>query len=401
MTQTFSRPVLRVSQTTEGTHRPTALSAMAAAMWVACVGLVCCVGVSVGAWFAADPGSFGGAIRVGALAWLVTLGAGLHLDEVTITAVPLGLTAVTAWLLYRGGRWAGASSAVGSGRDAAVGVVAMSGAFAAAAASVQVATRSPDVQVDLLRSLVASGGLAGLFGGLGLIRGAALSGQLLARLPALARAALAGGCAGVAALVMASGCLFTVAMWIHFSDAVNVAEAMRVGAVGAVILAVVGLGTVPNAVLCAGSFIVGPGFAVGVGTSVAPSGVTLGAMPAFPLLAALPAGDGAWWQQALVVIPVLAGAIAALVADRRHPAEGLGRAIVSGACAGLVTGVGFGAMTWLATGAIGPGRMQVLGPDVVMTTLVGSLAAVLGGVAASVAPRWLAASTAFRWLARR
>ncbi|MBA2574883.1 MAG: hypothetical protein H0V02_08885 [Nocardioidaceae bacterium] len=390
MTSTLARPLMRVRQTTRTPKRPLALSAIAAALWVACVGLLFCVVVSVAAWFAADTGSFNAAIRVGALAWLVTLGAGLHLDGVTLTAIPLGLTAVTAWLLYRGGRWVGVSSAVRSGRDAALGVMVLGGAFTATVVAVQFATSSPGISADLLRSVVASSGLAGVFGGLGLVRGAGLAEHLLDRLPAVARGALAGGCAGVAVLIVASGCLYTLAVGMHFSEAVSVAEGMRGGAVGAAILTVVGLAAVPNAVLCAGSFLVGPGFAVGAGTSVAPAGVTLGALPAFPLFAALPAGDGEWWQQALVAIPVLAGAVAGSIAVRRHPVDGLSRVAISGSCAGLATGIGFGALTWLATGAIGPGRMQEFGPDWTTTALVASVAAVLGGAAAPAAARWLA-----------
>ncbi|MBA2445496.1 MAG: hypothetical protein H0V49_09215 [Nocardioidaceae bacterium] len=392
MTQTLSRPITRVPHSSRGPQLPLPMAAAAAALWAVGVGLVCCVAVSVGAWFAADTGTFGGSIRVGALAWLVTLGAGLHLEGVTITVIPLGLTALTAWLLYRGGHWAGARSDVRSRRDAALGVLTSVGVFAAAVVAVQWATDSPGVSVGLWRSLAVSVALAGAFGGLGLIRGAGLAAQLLAPLPAVARGVLAGGCAGVAALVAASAALFTGAMVTHFSAAVSVAEGMRVGAVGAAIMAVVGVAVVPNAVLCAGSFIVGSGFSVGVGTSVAPGGVTLGALPAFPLFAALPSGDGAWWQQALVAIPLGAGAVAGLVTARRYPPpnDGWSGSAVPGACAGLLTGLGFGALTWLATGAIGPGRMQEVGPDVVVTTVVASVAALLGGAAAPVAARWLA-----------
>lgn len=391
MTQTLSRPIMRVPHSSRGPRLPLPMAAAAAALWAVGVGLVCCVAVSVGAWFAADTGTFGGSIRVGALAWLVTLGAGLHLEGVTITVIPLGLTAITAWLLYRGGRWAGARSGMRSPRDAAMGVLALVGVFAAVVVAVQSTTASPGVFVGLWRSLAASVILAGGFGGLGLLRGAGLAAQLVAPLPAVARGALAGGCAGVAALVAASAALFTAAVVTHFSDALTVAEGMRLGAVGAAIVAVVGLAGVPNAVLCAGSFIVGSGFSVGAGTSVAPGGITLGALPAFPLFAALPSGDGAWWQQGLLAVPLAAGAVAGLVTARRCPPsdDGWRGCAVPGACGGLLTGLGFGALMWLATGAIGPGRMQEVGPHVVMTTVVATVAAVLGGAAAPIAKRWL------------
>jgi len=390
MTQMLSRSVLSGRESSLGPQRPLVLSAVAAALWVVFVGLVSCVAVSVAAWVAADSGSFGGAIRVGALAWLVTLGSGLNLDGVSITAVPLGLTAVTAWLLYRGGRWAGASSAPHEGRQAAWAVVVIGGTFTATVLVVLVATSSPDVHAEPLRALVASASLAGIFGGWGLVRGAKLSEQLLGRLSTVARAILSGGCAGVAALVMLSGCLFTAAVIARFSAALGVAEKMHGSVVGGAIVALVGIAMVPNAVLCAGSFLVGPGFSVGAGTSVAPSGVTLGTLPTFPLFAAVPTDDGGWWQQLLIWLPVLAGAVAGLITLRRLPVDHLSRAALRGACAGLVTGAGFGALTWLATGAIGPGRMQEVGPNVAMTMLVASGAAVLGGAAAATTARWRA-----------
>ena len=66
----------------------------------------------------------------------------------------------------------------------------------------------------------------------------------------------------------------------------------------------------------------GPGFAVGAGTVAAPTGSVLGPMPAFPLLAALPAGahgSGPGWLGAVMLaFPYLAGAVGGLlvVTDR-------------------------------------------------------------------------------------
>ena len=58
----------------------------------------------------------------------------------------------------------------------------------------------------------------------------------------------------------------------------------------------------------------GPGFAFGVGTAVSPSGSALGAVPAFPMLAALPVGPKAafppWLGFFVLVMPYLAGALA-------------------------------------------------------------------------------------------
>lgn len=389
MTELLSRPIRRVKTTPEGPRRPVALGAMVAASWSAAVGVTGCVVVAVVAWFAADTGSFGGSIRAGALGWLVANGAGLHLASVTITAIPFGTCLVTGWLLYRGGRWVGAQSAVDSLLDVAVGAVSMAMVYCGAGLAVFALTRSGDVHADLLRTVVATWVLGSAFGGLGVLRGSEMTGRLLEPLPEAARAALAGGAAGFFAMVAASALLLTVSLGAHFSSAMTLAESLHAGLVGGAVLALVGVAAVPNAVLCAGAFMAGPGFAIGTGTSVTPGEVTLGPLPAIPLLAALPRTGGAWWQTALILVPMLAGAVAGLVAVRRYPVSGYHQAGLRGGLAGLVGGIGFGASTWLATGAIGPGRMRDIGPDVPATLMVCGLSFLFAGAAAAVAARCL------------
>ncbi|MBA3232751.1 MAG: hypothetical protein H0T17_02195, partial [Propionibacteriales bacterium] len=106
MSQTLSPPILRVQPSEPETSRPLAASAVIAVGWSAAVGLVSCIAASVAVWFAGETGAFGGAIRAGTMVWLVGNGSGLVVDETALTAVPVGLLAVWALLLHRGGRWA-------------------------------------------------------------------------------------------------------------------------------------------------------------------------------------------------------------------------------------------------------------------------------------------------------
>jgi hypothetical protein len=171
---------------------------------------------------------------------------------------------------------------------------------------------------------------------------------------------------------------------------VTLAGALHTGVVGGAVLGVVGAAVVPNAVLCAGAFVAGPGFALGTGTTVAPAGVTLGALPSFPLLAALPHGGGGRWAGALIAVPVLAGAVAGVTALRRCPVAGAAAAAARGGVAGLVFGAAFGALSLLATGAVGPGRMQQIGPDVLGTTAMCVAGGILGGAVAACCQQWTA-----------
>jgi hypothetical protein len=244
-------------------------------------------------------------------------------------------------------------------------------------------TRTGDVHADLLRLAVTSVLLGGVFGGAGLLRGAGLAPRLGNRLPEEVRAAVVGAAAGVCVMLLAAALLVGASLSQHFSTASTLAGALHAGSVGGVVMAVVGALTVPNAVLCAGAYIAGPGFALGTGTTVAPAGVTLGALPSSPLLAAVPQGGGGRWVETLVALPVLAGAVAGATGLRRCPVRGVGAAAARGGLAGLAFGVAFGSLTWLATGAVGPGRMQHIGPDVLGTTAMCVAGGILGGAVAA------------------
>jgi len=388
MTDLLSRPIRRVDQSRPAPSRPIVLSAAVAAGWSVVVGLVVCIVTSVGAWFAADSGSFGASIRVGGLAWLVGQGAGIDVPGAAIRTVPLGFVAMSGLLLYRGGRWAGAHSAVRSGVDVAVGAVSVAAWYAAAGLVVWALTRTDGAQVPLLRMLLVSAVLGLVSGGAGVLVGSGWGSRLFDALPETVRSSVVGALAAMLVMVVTSGLLLAGSLVVHFSSAMRVAEEMHTGLVGGIVVALVGIAFAPNAMLCAGSYIAGPGFAVGAGSSVAPADVEVGSLPGFPLLAALPReGAGTWWQTCLVALPVVAGAVGGVIAVRRYPVFGLDVAALRGAVAGLAGGVGFAGAAWLATGAVGPGRMQHVGPDVGATLLVCSVAFLLGGAVAALGHR--------------
>ena len=100
--------------------RPLTVSAALAGLVAAGSGLVVCLAVAVTGWFLADGGAHGDtrdALRVGADAWLLGHGSHLTYGGVTYTVVPLGLTALLAWVAFRAGRWAGATSPTADDRE--------------------------------------------------------------------------------------------------------------------------------------------------------------------------------------------------------------------------------------------------------------------------------------------
>jgi hypothetical protein len=364
------------------------MGALVGVGWVIFAGLTASLTLAAAAWLAADGGSFGGAVRAGALGWVVAHGSGVHAGGATVTAVPLGGVLLAGMLLYRAGRWAAATSVVESFRDAAVGTALMTGAYAATGVAVAGLTYRSSGYVDLWRAATVFAACALVFGGLGIVRGAQLADELADLLPPTLRGIAAGASAGFLTMVATAAVAFAIAMGAHLSSAMTIADGLDAGAVGGVILALVGLSLVPNAVLCAGAFMAGPGFVLGTGTAVSSAGVDLGPLPAFPILAATPRSGGSWWQEALVAAPLLAGAVAGIVTLRRSPTRSYLLIAARTAAAGLAGGLAFGAACMLATGAVGPGRMADIGPDVLATALVCGVAGLLSAPLAAVVLAW-------------
>ncbi|NYI07959.1 cell division protein PerM [Allostreptomyces psammosilenae] len=223
--------------------------------------------------------------------------------------------------------------------------------------------------------------------------------------PAVARGALHGACAMATALVGAGALLAAVALTLHAGLAVEYLRVLARDLPGGVAVTLLCLAAVPNAAAWGAAYLLGPGFAVGAGTSVSPAGVTLGPLPDFPLLAALPTppGTAGGWAWAALAAPALGGVVAGAVvlraaADweataRAHgcggragegvdasaagadggagcggggglPSAGLGTGATAVAVLGaaVFAGVVMAVASWLCGGAMGDGRMAELGP---------------------------------------
>jgi hypothetical protein len=250
---------------------------------------------------------------------------------------------------------------------------------------------------------------------------------------------LVGAGAGVLALVGSGAAIVGVALLWHHRRHVDVISALAPGGVGGVLLTVLGILLLPNAAVWAVAYALGPGFAVGTGTSVAPGEVVLGPLPAVPLLTALPGnGQGSPVGYGVLVIPVLAGVLIGVIVERRLTAPGApagsgspaapgspvspaaagspvspaapgspvspaapgspvspaapgspaeratvstGAAVASATGAGALAGLLLGVLAWFSGGSLGGGRMTELGPSCWRVALVGVL--LLGLVAAA------------------
>ena len=394
MTDLMSRPAERV-ETNAAVPRPRSLLLVCAlaALVAAGVGLAVCVAGSLGAWYATTDGSLTtgsltSSARVGVLAWLVGNGGGLHVESGFVTVVPLGACLAAGWLLFRGGRWAGSRCLTGSLRDVGWAALVMGLVYVLVGLASWAVTRSADASADLVRTALVTAVLGAVCGGGGVLRESECAPSWAAWVRVDVRAAVTGAAAGMAAMVVAGGALLAASLIVHFATAVSLTEGLQAGVVGGAVLVAIGVAFVPNAVLCAGAFLAGPGFSLGTGTAVAPDGISLGPLPSFPLLAAVPRTSGAWWLDALIVAPVLAGMVAGITATRRYPAAPAYRIALRSLVAALLGGLLFGVSTWLATGAVGPGRMAEIGPEVGATVLVCAVGGSVGGLVGGALQYW-------------
>jgi len=344
-------------------------------------------------WFLADGGAHGDtrdALRVGADAWLLGHGSHLTYGGVTYTVVPLGLTALLAWVAFRAGRWAGATSPPADDRELLVGTALMTSTYVVVAIVTCVVAATPEVAGSLVLTLLGAIVLAGGVGGCGLVTGAGRWPVLRALLPPWAWPVVRGALATVVGFLACSALVVVVAFAVDAGSAATVVSRLGLHAGDALMMVLLTALVAPNAVLLGGAYVLGPGFAVGTGTLVSPSVVQLGPVPAFPLLAALP-DDGAtpWFTTALMGLPVLVAAVSVALVQRRHPVRAWDFAALRGLGSGVIAGVLTGILTSFAGGALGDGRLADLGASTGEVLVASMLSMGIGGLLGALVTTYL------------
>ncbi|HEY4225161.1 MAG TPA: DUF6350 family protein [Pseudolysinimonas sp.] len=226
--------------------------------------------------------------------------------------------------------------------------------------------------------------------------------ELIAGWPSQARAAMGGalraGAAAVSITTLASAAAVALLIAVHYAQIIRLYEALHTEVIGGVALTAGELAFLPNLVIWAASWFVGPGFAIGAGSHVSPLGTAIGPVPTIPLLGALPTGDLAFGYAGLLV-PVVAGFLAGAATrpfivraldaadDGSGPAPSHGLAfLVTAIGGGVFGGALMGLLAAVSGGAAGPGRFQQVGPDALAVGLAAALEFALAigiGIAAS------------------
>jgi hypothetical protein len=365
-------------------RRSPLVSGLSAGVWAAILGLVGIAIPVVLAWFLSpQPGvTMSGAVRTAVLGWLLANHATLLTSIGPVTLAPLGLTLVVGFVAYRAGRRSAAGSV--DGLPAAVGAgAALIAGYTGLAAIVTALINGHGSAVSTGSVLIGAALVSAIAGGLGVLSGAGAWAQIADRLPIAGIEIARNAAAGLAVLVGGGAAVLGFALLGHAGRVAALSRALGGGGVGGSLLVLLGLAALPTACVWAASYGVGSGFAVGVGTSVAPAGIVLGPVPAFPLLGALPSSGPAPLVSLLALaVPVAAGAVIGWFAAHR-PAESVMRTGGEACAAGVLAGIGLGLLVAASTGAFGDGHLSVLGPDAWRT---GGIAALeVGGIAALVA----------------
>ncbi len=397
-----ARPV--AASTVDARHRrPLVLLALLGGAAAAAGPLLVCLAVGVAGWFLSDAGAHGAprdGLRVGAYAWLMGHGSGASVAGVAVSAIPLGVSVVCAWAVWRIGHRVG-DSVSGHGPDAdaiADGVrdwtvPVATGLFTAAYVAVAVVTlRSLGAGTDppsAVRVVMWSMLLCLVVGGVSIAVGAGRAAIWTAYLPLSLRAAATVCLKVVSLLLFASLAAFVLALAVDFGAALNVVSQLHTDTGESALYAGLSLVALPNAVVFASSFLLGPGFAVGTATVASPTAVVLGPVPMFPLLAALPDdGQPAGWVALMLLVPPVVAAWAAGASHRLYPTTRWEEAAVRGCGGGILAGLVVGVLAALAGGSVGPGRMQDVGPFAGQVTLHAMVALGLGALVGSLVATW-------------
>jgi hypothetical protein len=375
--------------------RPMLMAGGVAALAAAGGGLAVLATLTLIGWITAPHvglgGGLAGALRSAGLLWLVA-----HHVEVTVQGVgkigllPLGLVLLPAVLIERAGRWMTREGHVAGLLEVGPAAVSIALPYALFAGAVALASGTSVAAPSLWQAVMMGFLIALLAGGFGAARALAPWRKLARRVPPRLRSVILGMLAALALLAVCGAILSAVSLMVHISAYKQAVTALNPGIFGSVLLLLASLCYLPNSVIWAVAYALGPGFSFGIGTAVAPSGSALGAIPAFPMLAALPVGEKAafpaWLGFFVLIMPYLAGALAGLMTVRIAPTPTLEAAPLWGLVTGTLTAVviGFGAK--FSGGPLGAGRLASVGPGggevgVVAVLEVGVTAALVAGAA--------------------
>jgi Family of unknown function (DUF6350) len=372
--------------------RPLVITGAIAACAAAGSGLVFITLLVLAGWIAAPHAGVGlpGVLRTAADLWLVGHHVGFALHGTgRIGMLPLGLVLLPGALLWTAGRWVVRRGQVARLADVGYAALALAVPYGLVAGALALAGQSEQATPSLPQAALSGFLIALVAGGLGGARALAPWGRLLHLLSPRSRSVFLGSVGALAVMTAAGAILAGASLSASMGGFRSVDAALAPGLVGGGLLLLVQIAFVPNAVVWSICYTLGPGFAFGTGTVVAPTGSALGPLPMLPMLAALPGGAHSsvpgWVSMLMLSVPYLAGAFGGLLTARAAPTPALELAPLWGFACGVATGFALGLLAAFAGGPLGSGRLTAVGPSgwqagVVSVLEVGVAAAITAGL---------------------
>jgi len=381
-----------------GPARPLVITGAIAACAAAGTGLVLITLLVLAGWIAAPHAGLGlpGVLRTAADLWLVghhvgfTLHAGGSLGAGKAAAgrigmLPLGLVLLPGALLWLAGRWVVKKGEVSRLPEVGYAALALAVPYALLAGALALLGQSSLATPSLAQAVLSGFLIALVAGGLGGARALAPWWHLVHLLPARSRSVFLGSLGALTVLTGAGALLAGASLGSHLAGFRAADAALAPGFVGGALLLLIQIAYVPNAIVWSICYTLGPGFAFGTGTVVAPTGSALGSLPLLPMLAALPTGAHsavpAWVSAVMLSVPYLAGAFGGLLTARAAPTPAVELVPLWGFGCGVATAAATGLLAAFAGGPLGSGRLAAVGPSGWQTAVVAALEV---GVAAAV-----------------
>ena len=378
--------------------RPLVITGGIAALAAAASGLAVLVTLTAIGWITAPHvgigTGLGGVLRTAVMLWLVAHHVGFTVRGAgRIGLLPLGLVLVPGALLAVAGRWVVRAGAVTRLRHVGYAAIALALPYALLAGALAVASGTAVAAPSLLQAVISAFLLALVAGGLGGARGLAPWSRLGGLMPARPRSIVMGMLGSAAILTAVGAVLAGASLAVHLSEVRVASDVLTPGVGGAALLLLAQLAYVPNAIIWAVAYTVGPGFAFGAGTTVSPTGTALGPVPLFPMLAAIPSGGHpgvpGWVPVAVLALPYLAGVFAGVVTVRITPTPVIEAAALWGFTAGAAAGLLVGLAAAFAGGPLGNGRLASVGPNGFQVGLVAILELGITAALSAAAANWL------------
>ena len=395
-------PPNRPTRSPAGRRAPVLVAAAVTAAWAAIVSYASVLAVVSLLVLVSGGASVPVVLRFGTGGWLLAHGVPLNTGGGPLGLTPLAVSALAAWRVNRAGvhtaRAVGARRS-GSARLAALAAVCVALCYGLLGALAAAALPGRDWTARPLVAALTCGGFALVAAGAGAAVESGTTARLWRRLPRVLRDAVRTGLVAALLVLGAGAAVAGVTVAVAGGEASSMFASYHTGVGGQVGLTLLCLAFAPNLAAWAAAYLVGPGFAVGLGTTVSAAKVNLGALPAVPVLAGLPTTPVSGWTAPLLGLPLAAGMAAGALLIRRQareraartgaPVPGWGPVLLAATVAGPVAGLLLGLVGWASGGPLGSGRLAHTGPAALPVALVAAGVVAVGALIGAATMRVL------------